>query len=166
MKMKKKTSHAFGKKIYLLGKDLDGTKYWLEAPDWKWYWAFGYVETYTNNARPDLSCDVASHQHISSSFMGKVGNGEYIYNIFDAPLLKGGTTFTEDEGWELSELFSQFYTLKKSSDFFYSGKSNVASTVCTHDREECSRIYNYINNTLMPEIFKRIEEILSPETKE
>ena len=49
--MKKQTTTAFKKKIYLLGADAEGTKYWLEAPSWDcdWYWGFGYVETYTNN---------------------------------------------------------------------------------------------------------------------
>lgn len=161
--MKKQISHAFGKDIYLLGKDEYGTKYWLEAPSWDcgWYWGFGYVETYTNNTRPDLSKDIASHQHIDSSFLGKVGD-EYIHNIFETPLLKGGTTFTKEEGWELSELFSQFYTLKKSAEFFYSGKTNISSTTVQHDREKCKEIFDYINQTLMPPIFERIKEILTP----
>ena len=29
----KKTNNAFGKKIYLLGRDEDGTNYWLEESD-------------------------------------------------------------------------------------------------------------------------------------
>lgn len=167
--MKKKTAMAFGrKKVYLLGKDLDGTMYWLETPSWdcNWYWGFGYVETYTFNSRPDKSHDIRSHQHIDSSFIGKVGtNGDYIYNIFDTPLLKGGTTFTEEEGWELTELFSQFYTLSKAADLFYAEKGHVAPTTVKHDSEECKRMYNYINKTMMPAIFKRIDEILSPETE-
>lgn len=166
--MKKKTTNAFGKKIYLLGKDVDDTMYWLEEPSWdcNWYWGFGYVETYTNNSCPDKARDIKSHQHIDSSFIGKVGeNGEYIYNIFDTPLLKGGKTFTEDEGWELTELFSQFYTLSKAADLFYAEKGHVAPTAVKHDSEECKRMYNYINQTMMPAIFKRIDEILSPETE-
>lgn len=166
--MKKKTTRAFGKKVYLLGKDLDGTMYWLEAPSWdcNWYWGFGYVETYTNNSCPDKAHDIKSHQHIDSSFIGKVGvNKDYIYNIFDTPLLKGGTTFTEEEGWEISELFSQFYTLSKAADLFYSEKGHVASTTVKHDSDECKRMYDYINQTMMPAIFKRIGEILSPETE-
>lgn len=163
--MKKETSRAFGKKIYLLGKDENGTKYWLEEPSWDcdWYWGFGYVETYPNNTHAELSRSIRSHHHIDSCFIGKVGeNGEYIYNLFDAPLLKGGTTFTEKEGWELSELFSQFYTLNKSAKYFHSAKSNISSTEVQHDKEKCKEIYEYINHTLMPPIFKRIEEILTP----
>ena len=166
--MKKKTSYVFGKKIYLLGKDACGTQYWLEAPSWDcdWYWGFGYVETYTNNKHPELSRDIRSHQHIDSSFMGNIGDdGERIYNIFDAPRLKGGTTFTEEEGWELSELFRQFYTLKESADFFHFGRAHVSKTIVKHDEETCHQMWDYINKTMIPAIFKRIEEILSPEKK-
>lgn len=165
MTMKKKTTKVFGHKYYLLGKDEDGTKYWLCEPSWDcdWYWGFGYVQTFTNNGKPELSRDIASHQHIDSCFMGKIDKeGEYIYNIFDAPRLKGGTTFTVQEGWELSELFSQFYTLSNSAQFFYFAKSNRSSTEVQHDKEKCKEIYEYINHTLMPPIFKRIEEILTP----
>lgn len=165
----KQIAKAFGKKTYLLGCDADGIYYWLESPSWDcdWYWGFGYVKTYTNNKHPELSRDINSHRHIDNSFRGKIdGCTEYIYNIYDAPLLSGGTTFTKKEGWELSELFSQFYTLRKAADFFHSGKSNISSTICTHDKEECKRIYDYINQTMMPKIFKRIKEILTPNEKE
>jgi hypothetical protein len=65
--MNKKQSHAFGKDIYLLGKTTDGELIWLEAPSWDcgWYWGFGYVETYTNNRRPDLAKDISSHSHFN-----------------------------------------------------------------------------------------------------
>jgi hypothetical protein len=46
--LSKRKSHAFGKDIYLIGKDKSGTNYWLESPSWDcdWYWGFGYIETY------------------------------------------------------------------------------------------------------------------------
>ena len=163
--LKKKSSRAFRKDIYLLGQDEAGTNYWLEAPSWDcgWYWGFGYVETYTNNRCPGKSHDIQSHQHIDSSFMGRVSeNGDYIHNIYDAPLLAGGTTFTEEEGWELSELFKQFYTLRNASDFFHACNANVTSRVgVEHDKEKCLEIYDYINKTMIPAITKRIIEILS-----
>ena len=107
MKIAKKQSKAFGKDIYLLGEDQDGTKYWLEAPhfDCGWYWGFGYIETYTNNRRPDLAKDIASHQHID----GLLGQqytydyakqcfvvGDYIHNLYNSPLF-AKTTFTSEE---------------------------------------------------------------------
>ena len=71
--MKKQKNHAFGKDIYLLGKDNGDTLYWLEAGSWdcKWYWGFGYVETYTNNNHPSRSRDISSHQHFDSLFLTK-----------------------------------------------------------------------------------------------
>lgn len=40
--MKKEKRKAFGKNIYLLGEDTEGTKYWLEEASWdcNWYWGF------------------------------------------------------------------------------------------------------------------------------
>jgi hypothetical protein len=63
--MNKRKSHAFNKDIYLLGKNRYGELVWLESPTWDcgWYWGFGYVETYTNNKRPDLARDISSHSH-------------------------------------------------------------------------------------------------------
>ena len=58
--IKKEKDHAFGKDVYLLGKDAEGVKYWLESPSWDcgWYWGFGYVETYQRNWRPSLARDI------------------------------------------------------------------------------------------------------------
>ena len=79
--MKKQTTIAFNKKIYLLGADAEGTKYWLEAPSWDCdrYWGFGYVETYTNNDCPNKSRDINSHQHFDSLFLN-----DSKVNAFDA----------------------------------------------------------------------------------
>ena len=82
--MKKQKSHAFGKDIYLLGKDSDGTMYWLEAARWdcKWYWGFGYVETYTNNNHTSRSRDISSHQHFDSLFFNKNKDGHTAFKEF------------------------------------------------------------------------------------
>lgn len=159
--LRKKESIAFGKKIYLLGADESGRRYWLEAPSWDcgWYWGFGYVETYTNNRYPGKSRDIESHQHIDSCFMGNI-DGKYIYNIYDAPLL-AATTFSEAEGWELSELFSQFYTLKKSAALFNGCSSNVAKTTVQHDKSKCTEMEKHINEVMIPAVTSRIIEILS-----
>lgn len=156
------------KKLFLLGKNLDGTYYWLAEPSWDcgWYWGFGYIQSFTNNTHPDLARDMKSHEHIEA-YMGEVGeNGERIYNISDFPHLNGGKTFNKKKSWELSELFTQFYTLRKSADLFYLKSSYIASTSVKHDESECDRMYNYINQIMMPAIFKRIEDILTPSENE
>jgi hypothetical protein len=168
----KKTNQAFGKEIFLLGRDEDGTNYWLEKAKWDcgWYWGFGYVETYSNNKNPHLSKDINSHQHIDSSFMGQMRkhdienkytiNTEFIHNIFDAPILFE-TTFTEKEGWQLSELFKSIYTLKECAGMFNRGGCNVSKNLCYEliKNEDWS---NHINKEILPLIFEKIYTILSP----
>lgn len=168
----KKSNKAFGKKIFLLGRDADGINYWLEEARWDcgWYWGFGYVETYTNNKNPHLSKDINSHSHIDSSFMGQMEKydfdkkcfvkAEYIHNIYDAPTFIE-TTFTEQEGWELSELFKSFYRLKQSAEMFHSGSCNVTTNPCSEliKNEDWAK---HINHEILPLIFEKIYTILSP----
>lgn len=153
----KEKSYAFKKDIYLLGVDEDGTKYWLEAPKWDcgWYWGFGYVETYINNNNPSKSRDIASHQHIDSSFLGRQECGEYIHNIYDCPKL-AATTFDENTGWIISELFNEFYTLKKTAELFHTTKSPLQDLLKNPDMEK------HINEVLIPAITAKIIELLTP----
>jgi len=154
--MKKKTSRAFGKEIFLLGEDSDGTYYWLEEPKWEcdWYWGFGYIETYTNNKHPEKARDINSHSH-ANNFMS-----EYFTEWNGSkPILKN-KTFSDSEGWELSELFKQFYFLRESAENFGRGKCHVANTLI--DTWEKPELVKEINEILIPKITKRILEILTP----
>ena len=157
--MKKTKKHTFGKDIYLLGQDDQGTLYWLEAPSWDCghYWGFGYIETYTNNKQPQNAKDIKSHQH-ATKFMS-----EYFTEWNGSkPILKN-KTFSDKEGWELSELFEQFYFLSKASENFRIGKCHVADTkVKSWEKPELSK---EIDNKLIPEVTSRILEILSPGEK-
>lgn len=98
--MNKKKSFAFGKDIYLLGRDKYGTFYWLEAPSWNcgWYWGFGYVETYTNNRSPKNSKDISSHSH------------------FDGLMKENYLVETTFNKKELYPLFEEFYRLKETKN--------------------------------------------------
>ena len=161
--MNKQKDHAFRKDIYLLGIDEEGIRYWLEQATWDcdWYWGFGYVETYTSNKEPSIARDISSHQHIDSSFLGDKNDkkDEFCHNIFDSKLLKE-TTFTEQEGWELSELFQQYYLLRKTAEYYKYGEANIAGTTIPNDLR--LDIYDDINKKRMPVIFNRIYEILTP----
>lgn len=154
--LNKQKSHAFGKDIYLLGTDADGIKYWLEAPSWDcgWYWGFGYIETYTNNGSPSNSKDILSHQH-ADNFMSKwfkSWNGS-------KPILEN-TTFTEKEGWELSELFEQFYFLQKAAENFARGKCHVDNAQV--NSWENKPLAEEINKKHIPNVTARILQILTP----
>ena len=158
--MKKQTDRAFGKNIYLLGKSTEGRKLWLEAPSWDcgWYWGFGYVETYTNNRAPSKSRDIQSHEHIDGFIGEKMKkSGEYCHNIYDSKKF-AKTTFNENEGWELSELFKRFYTLRETANIFHNGAGISSSTVNTTSKE----LANEINEKYIPAVTARILEILTP----
>lgn len=170
-KLQKAKDRALGKDVYLLGMDEQGNKYWLESPTWDcgWYWGFGYVKTYQDNRQPSKARDIDSHQHISG-FLGAQEEynfdkgcfckGEYIHNLIDNKTFVS-TTFDEKESWELSELFTQFYFLKKAAENFGRGECHIAST--TIEKWEDKVLAKNINENIIPKVTARILEILSPE---
>lgn len=155
--MKKQTTLAFGKqKVFLLGEDEYGVKYWLKEASWdcSWYWGFGYIETYSSNNDPRNSIDINSHEHAENFY----SNWFTQWNGSKPRLVE--TTFTEKEGWELSELFEQFYLLAKTAEYFGRGKSNVADT--SIEAYKKPELVKQINEVRLPIIFNRIYEILTP----
>jgi hypothetical protein len=156
---KEKIDNVFGKDIYLLGVDVTGVRYWLESPSWDcgWYWGFGYIETYTNNKYPQNSKDISSHQH-ATNFMS-----EYFVDWNGSkPVLKD-KTFSDKEGWELSELFQQFYLLRDMAEYFKNGKSNCGSTLVPDWKKP--ELVKEINEIRIPMITRRILDILTPDNK-
>lgn len=160
-KMNKRTSRAFGKKVYLLGKDTHNKTVWLEEPVWDcgWYWGFGYVEIYTRN-NPSVAIDIEMHTHWDSHIVGRIG-GKYVYHINEHPYFKA-TTLTNSEAWYLSELMKSFYTLKESAELFYRGGSHIISSKHTAGFLKDRNISDRINNILLPKLFSRIDRLLSP----
>lgn len=152
----KTKARGFGKDVYLLGAGEDGTYYWLEAASWDcgWYWGFGYIETYTNNKNPSIARDIQSHEH-ADKFMS-----EFFTEWNGSKPRLTQRTFTEAEGWELCELFKQYYILKETAEYFGRGKAHVANTqIADYKKPE---LVKKINEVRMPAIFNRIYEILTP----
>jgi hypothetical protein len=172
--IQKQKNHAFGIDIYLLGIDEQNKKLWLEAPKWNcgWYWEFGYVETYTNNKNPHLSKDIQSHSHISG-FLGEQEKydfekkafvkGDFVHNLINYPKLNRAT-FTEDESWQLTELFKQFYLLKEMAEFCYKDLPGCNDTTSPVNHGDLSDWYDKINKVMIPAITAKIIEILTPNT--
>ena len=156
--MKKQTTIAFNKKIYLLGADAEGTKYWLEAPSWDcdWYWGFGYVETYTNNNYPNRSRDINSHQHFDSLFLN-----DSKVNAFDAfkEFFKE-TTLNEKEIWLLVDYMYSFYALKRAAGILSMGYSHMTEKAKLSEVQS-TEMSKEINEKILPAIFKQIDILLS-----
>ena len=142
--MEKRTSHAFGKDVYLLGKDKYNEVVWLESPKWDcgWYWGFGYIETYTNQNNPSMAKDITCHTHWDS-----------IHENDSNPFIE--TTFSKDEYKELKTLFVRFYKLTKKAENLHSKRYNK--------NEYYHRIWKAINDFQIPAITKQIINIIKPE---
>ncbi len=161
--MKKQTTIAFRKKVYLLGADAEGTKYWLEAPSWDcdWYYGFGYIETYSNNNCPEKARDINSHQHFDSLFLNnsKVSAFDAFKEFFKE------TTLNDKEIWLLIDYMHSFYTLKKAAEVFGTGYSHMT------EKAKLSEVQNIemakeINEKMLPAIFKQIDILLSGSKEE
>lgn len=144
---------------YLLGKDKNGINYYLESFsfDCDWYWGGGYIETFTNNNFPSLSIDIASHQHFDNLFFQQKEDGYTAFNKFfvDSP-------FSNEEKWQIMELFKSFYTARQYSDMLYLGGSHYTHNDCCEIIKNNSE-YERINKVVIPEIIKKIYNIMSPE---
>ena len=159
------TKQTLNKKIgdngrVLLGKDSDNICYYLEKPSWDcgWYWGFGYVHS--------RGC----HEHIPS-FMGELKTydfakkeyvkSEYIHNLYHSPRFTD-TTFSENEGWQLSELFKQFYLIQDMAAFCHKSKPGCHITTSPVDHGNMSGWNQHMNNVMIPKISTEIMRILSP----
>lgn len=154
--MKKEISVRKGQTYYLLGKDKDGIKYWMPAASWDcdWYWGFGYVQSFTNNFRPNCAHDTTSHQHFSVFFGGPADCYKEFNDFFvEHP-------FTQSEVWTLLELMKSFYTLREYADMLYNGGAHMAKNPCKNtiknDEER-----NRINKIVLPAVFEQVYSILS-----
>lgn len=155
--MEKRIEKAFGKTIYLLGRDEGGTNYWLEEPSWDcgWYWGFGYVECYTNNNNPSMARDITCHQHFDSLFLNGRECGHDAFKKFFVE-----TPLSDDEIWELCDYMKTFYTLKSVAELFkhgYSHQTERARIAKLESKEQ----NDLVNQTWLPEVFKRIKELFA-----
>ena len=154
--MEKKKSHAFGKDIYLLGRDVHGTNYWLEKASWDcgWYWGFGYVETYTNNRIPGKSKDISSHQHFNGLFFNL---NKLSYDVFKEFFVE--TPLSNDEIWELLELMRSFYTAREYADMLHVGGSHFTTNPCKEIIQDLGE-YDRINKVVIPAICEAVYDLL------
>ena len=156
MTNKKMKKHAFGKDIYFLGQDKDGTNYWLEEASWycSWYWGGGYVETYTNNKNPELSRDIQSHQHFDSLFFKGNKNAHDLFIEF-FPV----HPFSDSKIWKICELMKAFYISRGYSDMLHCGGAHYTTNPAT-DVIKSNEEYNRINKNIIPAIMQELYKIM------
>ena len=154
--MEKQVKKAFGKDVYLLGADKEGTFYWLEEATWDcdWYWGFGYIETYTNNENPNRSRDIVGHQHFGGLFLE---GPEMCKDMFDQFFAE--TPLNDGEKWRILELMKTIYTLKEYSEVVYRGGSNITGNPLK-DEIKSQEEYNRINKVMLPQLFEEVYKIL------
>ena len=133
------------KKLYLLGVESDGTRYYLEEGsfDCSWYWGFGYVESKN------------SHSHFDGMFLK--GNQD-AFKMFKSFFVE--VTLTDDEIWKLMELMSSFYTASNYSDMIYRGGSHFTNNPCKEIIKDSAE-YDRINKQVIPAILEEAYKLLS-----
>jgi hypothetical protein len=155
--MEKRIINKFGKH-YLLGINKDGEYVWLEKESWDCgrYWGFGYLHTFTNNRQPERSRDLSSHFHFDSTFL----NGpDCCHDMFKNYFTE--TVLTDDEMWILCDLMMTYYTLKKSAELFKHGYS-YQTQKAKIEKVQSETHYDLVNKVWLPEVFKKIETLLTP----
>lgn len=148
--MNKETINKFGFH-YLLGINKDGQKVWLEKESWDcdWYWGFGYLHTYRRN-------DFDSHFHFDSTFLK---GPDHAYNMFKNYFKE--TVLTDNEIWEFCDYMQTFYTLQETAALFKRGYSWLTERAKL-DVIKSTENYELVNKVLLPELFKKIEQLLTP----
>jgi len=142
------------KKYYLLGSDENNIKYWLKEPEWNcnWYWSCGWVETFKDD-------DIDTHQHLNSYddifvwFPDIIGFKKIIFN----------SPFTENEQWDLAELFKIMYILTDYAELIYIGSLGIANLNELNLQD--LNYTNKINEELLPKIFNHIKNIMEPKNE-
>jgi hypothetical protein len=71
------------------------------------------------------------------------------------------TALTEDEMWILCDYMKTYYTLKNTAELFRHGYSWQTSKAFIDNLKSEER-EAHINKVLLPELFNRIAELLSP----
>jgi hypothetical protein len=153
--MKNLISKAFGRKLYLLGTGKDGKNYYLAAPSWDcgWYWGFGYVQSFTNNKRPDLSRDISSHQHFDGLFFGKNTDAFSAFEQFFSRL-----SLSDNAIWILCDFMKTFYNLRETAAIVGRGYSYFTERAKLETLKDLDMVKT-INEIMLPMLFSKIDEM-------
>ena len=137
---------------YLLGKSEHGDFIYLCKPSWDcgWYWGFGYLQGWKRST----STDFTFHSHWDSTMINQCHTFNDIESLTQ-------TVLDYNDNWALAELMRSFYILKETAGLFGRGGAHLAENAC-RDLLKNEDKAKEINQVLLPAIFKKIDEILTP----
>lgn len=134
------------KNKYFLGVSReDKERVYMPKPSWDcdWYWGFGYLDS------------AYTHTHFDSCILDKSKcSFDAFKDYFET------TPLTDDDIWILCDYMKSFYTLKKTAELFKHGNSWQTERA-TIDKLKDLDLYNKINHELLPELFKKIDELFN-----
>lgn len=163
-RLEKESINSGKDKKYLLGKNQNGERVWLETPSWDcdWYWSFGYL--YTKSSHTHVSGLIGKVEYYDTEKKCHRLSSDYIHNIYNSPKLVE-TTFTEKEGWKLSELFKELYLLKDMAEYTHKQPAgcHLTTSPVEQDKRVMAEWYKYINEVMIPKITAEIIRMLTPE---
>ena len=146
--MKKRIIRRYGKEMFLLGKNTNNERVYLEKASWDcgWYWGFGYLET------------LNSHTHFDTEILR---NEEHIcaYDKFKKYFVE--TCLSDNEIWQLCDYMYSFYTLRESAELFGYGYSHQTEKAKI-DEIKNTELVDKINKEMLPKLFEKIYELLTP----
>ena len=143
---------------YLLGKEADGTKWWLESPEYNccgWYTSFGHIVTFERNWSPEKARDIGRFTHVKEALLK-----EDIFNSYKM-LLCGGVTLEDKEIWEILELFKEAYILEEYYEMMYTKGAHITRMPFEVESEVLNtQEMERIKKQALPAVLKRIRQIL------
>lgn len=148
-------------KYYLLGKrKIDGYVIYLEKPSWDcdWYWGFGYIKAF----KTKKSYEYEEHLHFDSLFLTK--------NIYDSFIeYFSETALSHKEIWMLLGYMKEFYVSKEYAELLKHGNYITSDAINILDKKNKAKNleeYKRINTVLLPELFNKINKLLTIEEVE
>ena len=114
---------------------------------------------------PEGNFDIMFYGHFHTCFI-KEQDGKIFVNPGSISLPKNDTpnsyaVLTDDEMWILCDLMTTYYTLKKTAELFRHGYS-YQTQKAKIDKLQSPMTEAMINKVLLPEVFKKIEQLLTP----
>lgn len=141
--IKKEIKEINGVKYFLIGKDVDGSKVWLEEAKFScnWYWNFGHLRT-LDRKKP------YSFYHIDRILTHKDFKNHFTSTVFE----------NSDE-WVFLELINTIQTMKSYAEILYNGGSNYTENPCSEIIENTQE-WNRINEVVIPNLLEKVYNLL------